>query len=231
MRHEDRRRLHRILTTLEEVTDVVVRPEALDRIGFNRLNSRYEPALRLARLLLESLTLMDQWGETVASSFMVDMNLLFERFVTDRLERTLRGRWEVKPQYGTRLDRAGRVHIRPDLVFRRRRDIAFVGDLKYKMVDERWDLPTSDQYQLLAYTTALDLPEGILIYCRDPDSQDPQHDAITVRHSNKVLHAWGVNMSGPPSEVEAEIRNLASWIADRANRAIPLVRSTLPVAL
>lgn len=224
VRHEDRRRLHRLMVALEEVSDVGVSPEDLDRIGFNRLNNHYEPALSLTRVLFENLTLKDQWGETVASSFMVDMNRLFERFITDRLERALRGRLQVKSQYGTHLDRAGRVHMRPDLVFRRRGYIAFVGDLKYKVAKEQRALSTSDQYQILAYTTALDLPEGILIYCREPGSESPQHDAFTVRHSNKVLHAWGVNMSGSASQIETELQNLAIWIAERAKRAVPLVR-------
>ena len=230
VRPEDRRRLLRILSVFEEVGDVAVRPDDLDRITFDRLNRRYEPALRLARLLLENLTLEDRRGETVASSFMVDMNLLFERFVTDRLQRALWGRLEVKPQYSISFARGDRVRIRPDLLFRRRGEPVFVGDLKYKRVGEKWDLPTSDQYQMLAYTTALDLPDGVLIYCRDPDAQGPQSDSITVRNVDKVIHAWGVDMSGSPAEVEAEMETLADWIADRANRAVPPLSPVVSVA-
>ena len=230
VRPEDRQRLHRILSTLEDVGDVAIRPDDLDRITFDRLNRRYEPALRLARLLLEDLTLKDREGEIVAWSFMVDMNLLFERFVTDRLQRVLRGRLEVKPQFSICLARGDQVRIRPDLVFRRRGEPVFVGDLKYKRVDEKWDLPTSDHYQMLAYTTALDLPEGVLIYCRDPDAQGPQCDSITVRNVDKAIHAWGLDMSGSPAEVEAEMEKLADWIAERANRAVPVIRPAPSVA-
>lgn len=46
--------------------------------------------LRLARLIMSNLTLVDQRGDTRASTFMVDMNDLFERFVTERLRRALR---------------------------------------------------------------------------------------------------------------------------------------------
>lgn len=226
----DRRRLLRTLVTLEEAKDVVVRPESIDRIGFNRLNDHYQPTLRLARLLLENLTLEDDPGETLATSFMVDMNMLFERFVSNQLEEALRNRLEVKGQYRTHLDRARRVPIRPDLVFLRRGDLAFVGDLKYKVLDKRWGSLTSDLFQVLAYVTALDLPEGVLVYCRDPDTDSLQHDAVTVRHSNKGLHVWGVNMSGPPSEVQAEMLALADWIADRANRATPLTHPVVSVA-
>ncbi|MDE0189231.1 MAG: hypothetical protein OXN80_09045 [bacterium] len=226
----DRRRLLRTLVALEEAKDVAVRPESIDRIGFNRLNDHYQPTLRLARLLLENLTLKDDPGETQATSFMVDMNLLFERYVTNRLEEALRSRLEVKDQYGTHLDWAGRVHIRPDLVFSRRGDVTFVADLKYRVVGNRWGSMTSDLYQILAYATALDLPEGVLIYCRDLDSDGFRCNAVTVRHSSKVLHVWGVDMSGPPSKVEGEIQVLADWIADRANRAVPPLSPVVSVA-
>lgn len=218
----DRQRLLRILSTLEEVRDVAVRPDDLDRVTFDRLNRRYEPALQLARMLLENLTLEYRKGETVAWSFMVDMNLLFERFVTDRLQRALRGRLEVKSQYSTYLARGDKVRIRPDLLLRHRGEPVLVVELKYKQVDEQWDVSTSNYYQLLAYTAALNLPEGMLIYCRDTDVQGSEHDLITVRHVDKVLHVWRLDMSVSPSEVESELRKLSDWIAERTNRMVAI---------
>ena len=78
-----RQRLRWMLAALEEVRDVSVRPELLDSLSFNRLQNHYETTLALARLLLENLTLQDEWGTATASSFMIDMNFLFEGFVTD----------------------------------------------------------------------------------------------------------------------------------------------------
>jgi len=88
----DRHRLMRHLVALEDVADVTHRPSDFDDVTFTRLNEHYRPALRLARLVLENLTLQDAFGEVTASSFMLDMNELFERFVTERLRRALRGR-------------------------------------------------------------------------------------------------------------------------------------------
>ncbi len=222
---QDRRRLHRILMTLEEVSNVFVRPEDVDRIGFNRLNTHYEPTLRLARLLLENLTLTDDPGETQALSFMVDMNLLFERFVTDRLQRALQGRFGVKPQYSTPFDRASRWMVRPDLVFTQSGAPSFVADVKYKLAESEAGLPSSDYYQLLAYTTVLDLPQGALIYCRDPDTSGSTHGHYTVRKADKTLHARGLDMSGSPAQVENEIRSLADWIAERSHQPALAVAS------
>ena len=197
------------------MADVAVEPDDLDRIAITRLNAHYEPALRLARLLLANLTLVDQRGGTTASSFLVDMNKLFERFVTERLRRALRGRLEVRPEPPVQLGegRAGRVLMKPDLEFRRRTAEVYVGDIKYKLTaDAR--ARNADYYQLLAYTTALDLPEGVLIYCL-ADGGRPER-SVTVRHAGKVLHTRAIDLTGSAADVAAELAAMANWIAERA---------------
>ena len=211
----DRRRLMGQLVDMEEVSDAAVRGDDLDRIAFTRLNEHYRPALGLARLILDHLTLVDQRDATTASSFMVDMNDLFERFVTERLRRALQGRLAVEAQASAHLDTKRRVRLRPDLVFRRpgSADPVYVGDIKYKVADDALGR-NADYYQLLAYATALDLPEGVLIYCRT-DGGRPAAE-ITVRHSGKRLAVRALDLTGPPAEVAEEIECLADWIAARA---------------
>lgn len=210
---EDRRRLMQQLVTLEEVSDMTVAADDLDRIAVTRLNAHYEPALRLARLLLANLTLVDQRGDTTASSFMIDMNKLFERFVTERLRRALQGRLEVRAEPPVHLAEGRKVRMNPDLEFRRRGATAYVGDVKYKLTSDA-RARTADYYQLLAYATALDLPEGVLIYCL-ADGGEPA-SSVTVRHVGKVLHTRAIDLTGPPTSVAAEIERLADWIAERA---------------
>lgn len=239
----DRHRLMRHLVTLEDVGDVRHHPADFDDVVFTRLNEHYRPALRLARLVLENLTLQDAFGEVSASSFMLDMNELFERFVTERLRRALRGRLAVKDQHRDNLDEERSVQIRPDLLFGPERSPRFVADIKYKLTDESAGGSNADLYQLLAYTTALDLPAGMLIYCLDAD--DPQSSAtvgsslgenvtdmttpfptatgtfssVVVRHTGTVLHTYALDLSGTPSEVDRNMQTLASWIADRCTAA------------
>jgi 5-methylcytosine-specific restriction enzyme subunit McrC len=212
---EDRRRLLRQLVALEEVEDVSIRPDDLDRIHITRLNQHYVPALRLARLLLESLTLTDQVGSTRASSFLVDMNKLFERFVTARLRRALRGRLEVRAEPTVHLDTRNRVGMSPDLEFRRAGRPVFVGDLKYKLTGNA-RARTPDYYQLLAYTTALDLPEGVLIYCL-ADEGKPS-GTVTVRHAGKQLHLHAIDLTGSAADIDDEIKALADWVDRSAVR-------------
>jgi len=244
----DRHRLMRHLVALEDVADVTHRPSDFDDVTFTRLNEHYRPALRLARLVLENLTLQDAFGEVTASSFMLDMNDLFERFVTERLQRALRGRLEVNSQHGDRLDEEGAVAIRPDLVFRSGGATRFVADVKYKLTDDTAAGRNADYYQLLAYTIALDLPEGVLIYCLDanranrsdsdgasaatsrpessmpaegtPDDSLPGLRSIRVRNVGKVLHTYALDMSGTADDVARNLGRLADWIEDRASTTV-----------
>lgn len=207
----ERQRLVRQLVALEGVADVAVRPEAVDAIQMTRLNQHYAPALGLARLVLANLTLTDVRGSTSASSFMVDMNDLFQRFVTERLRRELRGRLDVIDEPTVHLGLGQQVAMQPDLVFREPGGtVRYVGDVKYKLATDARGR-SGDYYQLLAYTTAMNLPEGVLIYCRRPDDID--QSIVTVRNTGKKLVLHSVDLTGPPAQVEREISMLADAIA------------------
>lgn len=240
----DRRRLMRLLVALEDVTDAPVDADDIDRITFTRLNEHYLQAMRLARLILANLTLQDRHGDTAASAFMLDMNDLFERFVTERLRRELAGRLEVKTKERRKLDTRGYVTIEPDLLFRQDGELVGVADIKYKLrdTDEPADIGPgdagdsdgpdpevtgaavrathADYYQLLAYTTALGLPSGTLIYCVDADtdnrgttkrSQLPGFP-IEVKHAHKRLDVVGIDLSGTPADIQQQITALADHL-------------------
>ena len=179
---------------------------------------------------------------------MLDMNELFERFVTERLRRALRGRLDVKGHHQDRLDKARSVTIKPDLLFSANRTPRFVADIKYKLTDDTAAGRNTDYYQLLAYTTALDLPEGVLIYCLDanrtddsdsdgasattsqressmptegtPDESLPGLRSIRVRNVEKVLHTYALDLSGTAENVARNLDRLADWIEDRAAASV-----------
>ena len=223
----DRRRLMRELVAMEEVSDAPISGDDLQRVHYTRLNQHYQPAVGLARLLLDNLTLVDRRGATTAASFMVNMNDLFERFVTERLHRALQGRLVVRSQASDYLDTGREISIRPDLRFRYPGSDpdAYVGDVKYKLTTDAQGR-TTDYYQLLAYTTALKLPEGVLIYCRT-DGDKPAGE-ITVRNAGKKLHVHAVDMTGSPAEVAKELEQLADWIATRSEQVRVPYQRTMP---
>lgn len=211
----ERQRLMRQLVTLNEVTDQVVLPDEVDRIPRTRLNQHYSPALGLARLVLANLTLTDARGTAPASSFMVDMNDLFQRFVTERLRRELRGRLDVIDEPTVPLGVGQQVTMLPDLLFLNPRgQHLYVGDIKYKLAKDARGR-SGDYYQLLAYATALNLPEGLLVYCRHADDENDSR-TVTVRNVGTKLALRSLDLSGPPEQVEQELKVLAESIAAAA---------------
>ncbi|WP_419915567.1 McrC family protein [Candidatus Poriferisodalis sp.] len=238
--HDDRRRLRRLLAALDGVAEptATVALDRLDRIQYTRLNEHYRPALRLARLILANCTLQDQHGDTAASAFMLDMNQLFEDFITARLQRALRGQLEVKAQSRPHLDVEKRVEIRPDLTFLHHGETIGVADLKYKLTDGDSSAADTggplarhgDYYQLLAYTTALKLTEGTLIYCADAnedasvEQQFPNESlatsTITIRHAGTRLHAVAINLSGSPSDIDGQIAALAEHLVETSGTSV-----------
>lgn len=152
-----------------------IRRVPLDRVSLDaaiaqldRRSSHYRTALALIRLIFEGISIdeHDQAGGMRLSSFVLNMNTLFERF----LERHFR---EVAPAGVTvhgqdiRGDVFGFVEneaawrkptIRPDLVFRSGGKVIAVGDAKYK--DRTNQRPTTAElYQLTTYGLAYEMSE------------------------------------------------------------------------
>lgn len=204
-----RQKLRKSLGKLGEVSDARVLGE--QRFRYTRLNERYRPALRLARLIHEHVSLIDRAGTVEAASFLVDMNTLFERFVTERLRKLLRGHLEVVAQSTKYLDEERRIEMRPDLVFRRQGVPVLVGDTKYKIARDAQGR-SADYYQMLAYTTAMGLNDAVLIYCQDPDHEGPIESTMKIKNTPKHLHLRAINLSGTPSEIEIEMLSFVeSW--------------------
>jgi 5-methylcytosine-specific restriction enzyme subunit McrC len=204
--------LRSLRTRFEDVTPR--RPEVadFDRIVHTRLSEHYRAPLGLARLIAQNLSLADQHGSTIVSSFLLDMPIVYEQFVTNRLQRHLRGRLTVEAQAEMWLAEHNRVRVRPDLVFRKGAQPVFVGDVKYKLSSGGL-ARSSDYYQLLAYCETLDLHQGVLVYAQT-DGAPPVKDAV-VRHSGRHLHTYRLDVGGDPAAIDRAVRELAGWVAAR----------------
>ena len=84
---------------------------------------------------------------------------------------------------------------------------AFVGDAKYKRVVNE-QVPNADLYQMLAYSTALDLPGGMLIYAKG-EAEPVVHD---VRNASKSLVVSSIDLSGSLDEILHRIEELATEV-------------------
>jgi 5-methylcytosine-specific restriction enzyme subunit McrC len=181
---------------------------------FTRLDEHCRAAERLARMVLGNQTLRGAAGAASAGVFLIDMNTAFETFVAARLSRYLTGHLTVCPQQTKPLGHGGIVKIRPDLIFERPAGRAvYVADTKYKITADGY-ARNADYYQILAYTRALDVPAGMLIYCQRDGNAPPT--AITVGVQQTRLDTWALTLSGSPEDIERRLGHLAEQIIRRA---------------
>jgi 5-methylcytosine-specific restriction enzyme subunit McrC len=177
------------------------------RHTFTRLDEHYRAIDALAGLVLRNGSVQTRGGQNPVSAFVVNMNTVFEKFVEVRLTRALAGRLTVDAQRRISLDREGLVPgIRPDLVLRAGGADVFVADTKYKLATGGLGRE-ADYYQLLAYTAALNLPAGLLIYCRDDGDQPPRE--IVVGPTRTRLATFSLKLAGRPSDIAYEVASLA----------------------
>lgn len=201
--------LRRIVSALDGVADVDQRPDALDQVHLTRLSRYYEGSLRLAQLVLRNLGLVDRPGDNDASSFMLDMNELFQRWMTDRLRHQLRGRLVVDAEPTMTLGKRNQVKMAPDLVFRDGNEPVLVGDVKYKLTGTGLGR-AADYYQLLAYATVTGLSTGVLIYCQDAGTA-PNREVV-VRRGGQRLLSYPLDLRGRREQIDASVADLADWI-------------------
>ncbi len=211
-----RQALQRLAAQLGEA-DLPTPADLQARTMFTRLTEHCRPAERLARMVLGASSLLDAAGATGAAVFLIDMNKAFEDFVAARLTRYLSGQLIVHTQRSERLDTDEHIKIRPDIIFERRPGVvAYIADSKYKITDDGYGRE-ADYYQILAYTSALKVPEGMLIYCHHDGSAPPRN--VTVRNLGTQLSTWALRLDRTPSHIEHELQSLAAHITERAATA------------
>ena len=195
---------------LDNISPVEFAPTDIPEIRFDQLNEHYRGVVELSRLILRHSAFESGRGHVRATGFLMDMNVVFQEFVTVALREALRlAAGAFRERAINSLDRGGQVHLRPDLVWQEDSACVFVGDAKYKRVRED-RVPNADIYQLLAYLSALDLPGGMLIYAKDEDETEAvMHE---VRHSGKRLQVVALDLSCALEEILDQVREVADRI-------------------
>ena len=216
-----RRGLGWVAGTLDNISPVEFPPRNVPEVRFDRLNEHYRGVVSLSRLVLRHSAFESGRGTVRASGFLVGMNVLFQEFVTVALrERLALSGGAFGERTINTLDKGDRVHLRPDLVWRYGSSCVFVGDAKYKRIeDER--APNADLYQLLAYVTALDLPGGMLIYAQG-EEEPVVHE---VRYSGKRLEVAALDLSGSLEQVLDRVGALAGKVRALRDEARGVARA------
>lgn len=192
-------------------------------IRWTRLNRRYEPAVRLAILILQGVSYRAERGETQGSGFLFDMNRVFEDFLGVALTRSLqRFGGRVQLQHRSHLDRALTVEVRPDVTWWRGGQCLSVIDAKYRTLSA--GSSSGDLYQLLAYCTTYDVRRGHLVYAHTDAAAQHTYE---VRHTGVELFAHAVGLDRPPElildrmdqigEVIAQSRELSGSVVVRSS--------------
>ncbi|MBA2276212.1 MAG: hypothetical protein H0W06_00485, partial [Chloroflexia bacterium] len=213
-----RHRLLRLAAALEEISPGRYVAADLDRWAYHRLNEDYRPLHRLCQLFLEGASLAEAAGAFDISSFLIDMNHLFEAFVTRTLREHAPTGTTVRPQAHISLDQAGTVAMRPDIVVRHTDRMALVADCKYKRLDIGQHRH-HDLYQLVAYCTALGIDQGLLVY---PRHLAPIDDVVAVRNATIAIHETTIDLSVPHNHLPAECARLAQIAFALATPAPPV---------
>jgi 5-methylcytosine-specific restriction enzyme subunit McrC len=204
-----RRRLRHLAARLSDAS-LLPRGSPVPTWWPSRLNTRYQPALRLAELVLRTTSIEYGEGGTAVNGLLLDMPKVFEDFLTTALREQLEASYggRVRSQLVRHLDVAGRVEIIPDIVWQRHRRVAAVVDAKYKS-ETPAGYPNADLYQLLAYCTALGLRRGHLVYAKG--SGDPA--VHTVRNAEVEIICDALDLATEPAHLLTQIHSLSTRLA------------------
>ena len=218
-----RRSLGWIAGMLDNVSYVEFSARSVPTVAMNRLNEHYSDVIALSQLILRHGSFESERGGIRASGFLMDMNVVFQEFVTTALREelkdttgTLRSDKEISGQRSLFLDEGRGVRLEPDLTWWRGGRCLFVGDAKYKNLAER-SVPNADLYQLLAYTTALNLPGGTLIYAKD----EAEPRTYEVRHAGKRLEVVALDISLPLEDVLEQVGVIARRLKRSGESRVP----------
>ncbi len=199
LRPELGRRLRRLDARLEEVTPGRFVAADLDRFAYHRLNEAYRPLHRFCRLFLEGASPSGEAGPFGFAAFLLDMNRLFEAYVTQILRDHAPTGLAVAAQAVVHLDRDRSVAMHPDVLVRASGQVVLAADCKYKHLAPGRHGP-HDLYQLLAYCTALGVERGVLVY---PLHLAPLDGTVRVCNTGVTIREISLDLGGTRAELEA----------------------------
>ena len=227
---EARRSLGWVAGILDEVSLVEFPPTRVPMVAFDRLTEHYRDVISLARLILGHGAFESGRRGVRASGFLMDMNVVFQEFLTQALRDVLGASPEMlrsdRELQDVTLYHEGRVSLRPDLTWWDGPDCLFVGDAKYKNLTGA-RVPNADLYQMLSYATALGLPGGLLVYAQG----EAATASYTVRQCGTRLEVAAMDLTGALDEIQQAVRHIAMKVVrlrDEAGGVGPgLVLNTL----
>ena len=164
---------------------------------------------QFCRLFLEGASLSEESGPFDFQTFLIDMNKLFEAFVTQVLRELAGRRVTVDVQVPLYLGHEQKVLVRPDILVSRGEAVELVADCKYKRLEPS-EFKNHDLYQMLAYCTATQVQRGLLIY---PSHAAAVQDEIQIHNTQTIVQQATIDLGKEgidklDQECEAFVRNV-----------------------
>lgn len=169
---------------------------------YHRMNDDYRLLHDFCRLFIDNRAISEHAGDWQFRGFLLDMNVLFEAFVTMAFLKVARPTpFVVHPQKEDFLSEPESmpIRIRPDVIVHDATGTVAIVDAKYKRLND--SLGNSDFYQMLAYGTALQCSRAYLFY---PASEWDEDAVIKVRHSPINIHVQRIDIGQPNCVLIAE---------------------------
>ena len=176
-------------------------------VRYTRLNEHYRPAVELARLILDNSSLEVRHGEVTGTSFLLDMNRIFERFLFVALQEALGLNGRQWKKCRLTLDEADVIRLEPDLSWWDNGRCCFVGDAKYKEMDII-GYRHADIYQMLAYCTAAKLPAGLLVYA----AGEVNSGLHRIRHTEKTIEVTTLDLVGTSQMILKDVERISEKV-------------------
>jgi 5-methylcytosine-specific restriction enzyme subunit McrC len=217
--------------------DLEHRPLSTDRLetmlsGLDRRSSHYRTALTLIALIHHGARLGGhvEAGAMPLSSFTLNMNLVFERFLGRYLSENSPddvriAMQDVRSDVFSYLENAGgwnQPTIRPDFVFRRHRKVVAVADAKYK---NRHENPPSaaELYQLTTYGLAYSMPEPREVLLLHPLARGEFERATTLLFApSATAQQVRIRLVGVPVDDLLDGSLKCWWPLDALNATAPV---------
>ena len=172
-----RKLISELLMRFDSISDVMITPDLLDTLNFDRLSNRYKFIFEQCGWFLKGMHPDVLSGNNSCMSLLFDMNRLFEAFAASVFRKEawkagLKMREQGPAKYMLKRKDSGKklFLMRPDMVFldKGSRPVA-IADAKWKILDERekkLGISQNDLYQMAAYSNSYNVEKVILVYPR-----------------------------------------------------------------
>jgi len=225
---EIQKKVTRALSLFSEIEPSWLDESAFENLFYSRLNQHYEPMHNLCKLVLRNLSVESIRGNRKATSFLIDVNKVFEAFLASILRDALAHEgYSVYYQFPSYLlkpiNHKHQLPLKADIVIRslRSNKMAMVIDAKFKEVFvtdayARRALRNSDFFQIYGYASKLKC-YGLLVY---PGKSELIEDRIDLewRAEDSEAPSFGLVLVDLTQSAETMGSNLISFVRAKLNQ-------------